>query len=37
MTRRQLDTRAGFALGALLSAALWAVITLGVLLVRAAT
>ncbi len=37
MTRRQLNTRAGFLLGALISAALWAVIILGALLVRAAT
>jgi len=37
MTRPPLSTAAGFALGALISAALWAVIILGVLLVRAAT
>ncbi len=37
MTRPPLSTAAGFALGALISAALWAVIVLGALLVRAAT
>lgn len=37
MTRPSLSTAAGLALGALISVALWAVITLGVLLVRAAT
>jgi len=37
MTRDPLSTAYGFAFGALISVALWAVITLGVLLVRAAT